>query len=122
MAISDEEIRIIGDTVARRVIDRMGLLPKSYQEPASVEEGLQDSMHEELTAAAWYRNRAANSEEHGDFVTSEMYLKIAREEEEHYLHFSNRRVELLGSKGKIRERIPLSTRIREIIPIESKRR
>jgi rubrerythrin len=108
MEFTDEAAIRIGEIAARKVIDRLGVVPSSYRKPATVQEGLQDSQHEELTAAGWYRARAIDAEKAGDKESARLYYQIAKEEEEHFQHFSDREKEVYKEKP---------TKVREIVPV-----
>lgn len=95
MALSNEEIRLLSDQVADEVIQRIHRYPDSYQDPHTIIDGLRESMSEELTAADWYRRRAADADKKGDSKTASLYRKIADDEEnEHYADFNQRLAEI----------------------------
>jgi rubrerythrin len=90
MEISREQIIDLAKITAQIVLDKMHRAPLVYQTPASIAEGLQHSMSEELTAANWYRERAKHAISLGDHATAEVYEDIARDEDDHYRQFNQR--------------------------------
>lgn len=95
--LTPQEIQQIAKSTADEVIERIHRYPLEYKEPDNVEDGLRESMSEELTAADWYRRRAANARSKGDETTSQLYEKIANDEEnEHYVWFSDRLKQIGG--------------------------
>jgi len=94
MALNREEISAVAKDIAEEIVRAQHRYPLTYKQPASVEEGLRESMGEELTAANWYRERAENSIARGDVVTADLYEHIAGEEDAHYGQFSDRLAEL----------------------------
>lgn len=95
MELTKDEIVAIARETATQVAMTIRAYKLTYQDPKNVYEGLRESMGEELTAADWYRRRAIHAEKSGDFVTAGLYEQIAKEEEEHYLHFSDRSIKLM---------------------------
>jgi rubrerythrin len=59
-------------------------------DPASIEEGLRQSMREEETAIAKYGTRAANARLNGDDATARIYERVAKDEDNHYVAFGSR--------------------------------
>ena len=53
-----------------------------------MQEGLQESMGEELTAANWYRQRMRYAFSQRDEPTAKLYEHIVDEEDKHYKEFS----------------------------------
>ena len=89
MGLTREEIVFIAKITAIEVLAGLHRYPKEYQEPAKVEDGLHDSMVEELTASDWYRRRAKNARANGDELTGGLYTRIAEEEEHHFRELNN---------------------------------
>ncbi len=98
MDLSREEINRIAMATAQEVVNKLHRYAITYHSPATVEEGLSESMGEELTAGDWYRRRAAEArEKFGDEATARLYEDIARDElDDHYLRFGKRLEEIRG--------------------------
>jgi rubrerythrin len=95
VALSKEDIEHIARESAQSVLEGLHRYAVDYKEPESVEQGLQDSMIEEKTAADWYRKRAQNvADYHGDTKTIAVYEEIAVDEDEHYEQFKQRLQEI----------------------------
>ena len=96
MALSREEIEQIAKSTAQSVLEGLHRYTVAYKEPETIEQGLQDSMIEERTAADWYRKRAEHATVRGerDQRTSALYEHIADEEDRHYDEFNARLQEL----------------------------
>lgn len=88
MALSRAEIEQIALSTARHVVTSLHRYAVTYKEPETIEEGLTESMGEELTAANWYRQRAKHARSRGDQVTATLYEEIAGEEDHHYNEFT----------------------------------
>lgn len=89
MALSTEEITQIANVSAQRVLEGLHRFAVEYKEPATIEQGLRDSMVEEKTAADWYRRRAAHAKfvrvaGHIEPTVPLLYEHIAKEEDRHY--------------------------------------
>lgn len=87
MALNREEIEQIARSTAQAVLEGLHRYAVDYKEPESIEQGLQDSMIEERTAADWYRKRAKNAAEQAVFSVETLYKSIAVDEDEHYDRF-----------------------------------
>ncbi len=98
MALTREEIDQIAQKVAEDVSITIRRYSVSYEAPKSVQEGLAQSMGEELTASMWYQLRARDARERGDHKTADLYSHIAIEENDHYVQFNRRRDEILGKQ------------------------
>ncbi len=86
-----EEIEQIAKSSAQAVLEGLHRYAVDYKEPESVEQGLQDSMVEERTAADWYRKRAKNAADyHVDAETMALYQDMAVDEDEHYVRLNAR--------------------------------
>jgi rubrerythrin len=96
VALSREEIEEIAQVTAQEVINKLHRYAMTFQMPASVAEGLRESMGEELTAADWYLRRAKNARVvHGDEETAKLYEDIAKDEaQDHYVRFGQRLEEI----------------------------
>ena len=106
MGLSREEIAEIARASAQATLEELHRYTVEYREPTSVEQGLQDSIIEELTAADWYQKRAKHADSVGDTITRSLYYDIADEEQDHYKKLS-KRLSLL--RGEIpREELPHS--------------
>lgn len=91
MGLSREEVAEIGKSSAQAVLEGLHRYAVDYKEPETVEQGLQDSMIEERTAADWYRRRAKNAADfHVDGETMALYQDIAVDEDEHYARLNAR--------------------------------
>jgi rubrerythrin len=101
MELSHEDIERIAKKVAEEVAITVGRDSRSYEAPKSVEEGLAQSMGEELTASMFYQLRARDARENGDITTAELYRHIAEEENQHFEEFNRRRNQLLDQSGKV---------------------
>jgi len=96
MPLLREEIEQIAKSSAQAVLEGLHRYSVDYKEPETIEQGLQDSMIEERTAADWYRKRAEHATVQGerDQRTSALYEHIATEEDRHYDEFKARLQEL----------------------------
>ncbi len=94
MALSRDEINDIATKTAQEVINKLNRYTLVYQDPETLEQGLSQSMGEELTAANWYRARAKNARENNDNTTAARYEHIASEEDGHYREFGKRLAEM----------------------------
>lgn len=91
MPLSREEVEQIAKSSAQAVLEGLHRYAVEYKEPDTVEQGLQDSMIEERTAADWYRKRAKNAADyHVDGETMALYQDIAVDEDEHYSRLNDR--------------------------------
>lgn len=91
MPLSEDEIKEIAKASAQTVLEGLHRYAVAYKEPETIEQGLQDSMVEERTAADWYRNRAQNAADYyADAKTIALYQDIAVDEDEHYDRFKKR--------------------------------
>lgn len=86
MPLTKEEIREIALQVAAEVIEKH----LTYHDPKTVEQGLQQSFGEEMTASMWYQFRARHARGHGDEKTARLYEQIAAEENHHLEEFNRR--------------------------------
>jgi rubrerythrin len=96
MQLSKEDIAEIAKVTAQAVIKAVREDKPIYHVPTSVQEGLEDSMEEELTASMWYQLRARHAAEHGFHDTAKLYNHIASEESLHYEELSKRLIEMPG--------------------------
>jgi rubrerythrin len=94
MAISREEIDQIATAVATQVLKSIKVYASEYHPPENIQQGLQHSMGEELTASMWYQLRAKDAEARGDIKTAFLYRHIADEENVHYIEFNKRLTEI----------------------------
>lgn len=94
MGLSREEIADIAKSSAQAVLEGLHRYTVDYKEPETIEQGLQDSMVEERTAANWYRKRADHTATHVDSTTYLLYQQIADEEDHHYDELNARLQEL----------------------------
>jgi rubrerythrin len=101
MVLSREEIDQIAQKVAEEVTITIRRYAQSYEAPKSIQEGLAQSMGEELTASMWYQLRARDAKDKGDSKTAELYYHIAEEENLHYIELNRRREEILGKTTSI---------------------
>ena len=101
MALSREEVEKIAQASAQRVLEGLNRYAVKYREPKTIEEGLQDSMVEESTAANWYRRRGMDARLKGDEATADLYEHVANEEGHHYQEFKER-VSILASAEKVK--------------------
>jgi rubrerythrin len=107
MSLSVEEITQIAQKSAQTVLEGLHRYAVDYKEPATVEQGLQDSMVEEKTAADWYRRRAKNAADlHVDGETMALYQDIAVDEDEHYDRFQKRLQQLQGELQALKHQSP----------------
>lgn len=90
MALSEREIAQIAEASAQELINNLHRYPLTYRDPATVPQGLNHSMGEELTASNWYRQRAKHALSREDKTTAELYEHVAGEEDEHYQRFNER--------------------------------
>lgn len=90
MALSREEIEKISKASADEILEQLSKAKFYFREPPSVQQGLRDSMGEELTAAQWYRERAKHARKQNDDKTATLYDHIADEESHHYWEFNSR--------------------------------
>lgn len=97
MDLTEADVRRIADKAAQEVVQRLGVMPQSYRKPETVEQGLQDSMHEETTAAKWYRARAEDATSRGDQETANLYEFVAKEEDRHLEMFAGRREQVIAA-------------------------
>lgn len=104
MALTREEIAEIARASAQAILEELHRYTVEYREPKTVEEGLQDSMIEERTAADWYRKRAKNAADyHVDVETTALYQDIAVDEDEHYDKLNARLQKLRAEENTYRE-------------------
>jgi rubrerythrin len=96
MELSREDIELIGQTTAQKVLDELHRYAREYVEPLTIVDGLMNSMTEESTAAAWYRSRAANARGKHDEATARLYEHIAEEENQHHQEFKERLSVVIG--------------------------
>jgi rubrerythrin len=82
------EIEEIARCTAQEVINKLHVYKQVYQEPATMEEALLESMGEELTASNWYRRRAAFVKDKGFPQIAAVWEEIAKDEDDHYKTFS----------------------------------
>lgn len=98
MPLSREEITALARFTAQEVLNGLDRYAISYQEPQTVQQGLHESMGEELTASSWYRRRAINARlRQGDEETARLYEHVAEEEDQHYQEFNARLNQLTKS-------------------------
>ncbi|MDD5510678.1 MAG: ferritin-like domain-containing protein [Dehalococcoidales bacterium] len=90
MEISQQQIIDLSKQIAQQVVDKLHRAPLTYNTPATISDGLQHSMSEELTASNWYHQRAVHARNHGDNESARLYEDIAGDEDEHYREFSER--------------------------------
>ena len=90
MPLSREEIDQIALASAGEIFKQLQVAQSIYRKPRSVVQGLTQSMHEELTASMWYRDRAEHASSRNDKETAKLYEHIAEEESMHYWEFSKR--------------------------------
>lgn len=90
MALTREEIEQIAKSSAQSVLEGLHRYAVDYKEPETIEQGLQDSMVEERTAADWYDKRAKHAGAHGDGQAQALYEFIANDEDNHYLLLNDR--------------------------------
>jgi rubrerythrin len=89
--LSREEVVKIAQETAQRVLEGIHRYAVNYKPPESIQEGLSDSMIEERTAADWYRRRAMDARLKEDITTADLYEHIAKEEDQHYQEFQERK-------------------------------
>jgi len=97
MSLSREEIEQIARSTAQTVLEGLHRYTVAFKKPETIEQGLQESMIEERTAADWYRKRSAHATTYGggrDQRTSALYDHIAAEEDHHYDELNARLQEL----------------------------
>ncbi len=99
MALTREEIEQIAKQSAQTVLEGLHRYAVDYKEPETIEQGLQDSMIEERTAADWYRKRAEHAALWVDADTEALYHHIANEEIDHYEELNARLQELALEKA-----------------------
>lgn len=106
MGLTREEVSQIAKDSVQEFLERIGRYPVAYKEPSTIAQGLQDSMIEEKTAAAWYRKRAqhATMQPERDQKTSALYEHLAADEDHHYYELVKR----------LREIVPPDPRIADI--------
>ena len=103
MPLSREEVEQIAKSSAQTVLEGLHRYAVAYKEPETIEQGLQDSMIEERTAADWYRKRADNASIAPiDSKTFNLYRHIAEEEDRHYDEL-NARLQQINPQGNTRE-------------------
>ena len=90
MSLSREEIDQIAKATAQEVVKTIREDRLTYREPKTVQQGIQESLGEELTASMWYQLRAKHARGHVDEETAKLYEHIAAEENQHYEEFSKR--------------------------------
>jgi len=90
MPLSREEIEDIARATAQTVLEGLHRYALEYEDPETVEQGLQDSMIEERTAADWYRKRSEHAKGAGAGPVSALYRHIAQEEDNHYEELRSR--------------------------------
>ncbi len=88
MGMSKGEVEEIARVTAREVVNNLYVYKQTYQAPLTMEQGLMESMGEELTAANWYRRRAELSKAKGFPQFARIWEEIARDEDDHYKQFS----------------------------------
>lgn len=96
MTLTREEIAQLAEASALEVINKLHRYPVTYHRPKTIQEGLQESMGEELTASNWYRERAKDARSRGDEKTALLYEDIAGDEDDHYREFNGRLDEILA--------------------------
>jgi hypothetical protein len=107
MGLSREDVEVIARATAIEVLEQLHRYSQKYEDPITIVGGLQDSMIEESTAAAWYRKRATDARKQNDITTAELYEHIAQEEDQHHQEFEER-VSVL-----IPPNFPIPSRVRE---------
>jgi len=98
MGLSREDVEAIGQATAQKVLEQLHRYTVKYEAPITIVGGLEDSMTEESTAAAWYRKRATDARQKKDSTTAEIYEHIAQEEDQHHKEFKERRDIIMGVK------------------------
>jgi rubrerythrin len=88
MELSREQIEQIASSTAQNVLENLHRYAVEYKAPATIEQGLRESMIEEKTAVDWYKKRGEHARSQGSETTAGLYLHIAEEEEKHYREFS----------------------------------
>lgn len=88
MSLSDEEINQIAGQLVQDILKKIGA--PIYVEPDSVSQALEASMHEEKTAADFYRRRAQYADSQGDEISAELWRHTADDEDQHYQEFHDR--------------------------------
>ena len=81
MALTREEIDQIAEKVAQEVAITIRRYSQSYEAPKSIQEGLAQSMGEELTASMWYQLRARDAKEKGEVLKKDIEEKISQTKE-----------------------------------------
>lgn len=95
MEITAEQVTQLAKISAQMVVDKLHRYALTYQEPATIEQGLMESMGEELTATDWYRRRAKMARDLGDEQTALLYEDILNDEEnDHYPRLAKRLEEI----------------------------
>jgi rubrerythrin len=107
MGLSREDVEAIGQATAIKVLEQLHRYSQKYEDPITIVGGLQDSMIEESTAAAWYRKRAADARKKNDPKNAELYEHIAQEEDQHHQEFKERVNALISLN------FPISSGVRE---------
>jgi rubrerythrin len=106
MELSREEVVKIARETAQKVLEGIHRYAVNYKPPENIQEGLSDSMVEERTAADWYRRRGMDARLKGDEVIANLYEHVAREEDQHYQEFQERKDTLISAElGKELEQI-----------------
>jgi rubrerythrin len=90
MAISRDDIQDIARATAQEVVNKLHRYHVVYQDPETVQQGLTDSIGEELTASFWYRERAKHARRLGDESTALLYEHISGQEDDHHREFNRR--------------------------------
>lgn len=98
MGLSRADIDQIAQATAQAVLEGLHYYSLKYRDPMTIVEGLNDSMIEESTAAAWYRKRAEDARRKNDPTTAEIYEHVAEEEDHHYQEFKERLQAIIGVK------------------------
>ena len=99
MEISREEIAEIAKATAQHVLENLHRYTVEYKEPATIEQGLRDSMIEEKTAEDWYKKRAKHARDLKDEITARKYEHIAGEEHRHWQELNEQRDIVGGQYG-----------------------
>jgi hypothetical protein len=99
MELSREEVEKIAAATAQSVLENLHQYAVEYKAPATIEQGLRDSMIEEKTAIDWYRKRAKHAHSLKREDIKDLYEHIAEEEEQHYKEFAQELPYLAKGKG-----------------------
>lgn len=93
MELSREEIEVIASSTAQNVLENLHRYAVEYKAPATIEQGLRDSMIEEKTAIDWYTKRAEHADNLNDGNIASLYQHIIREEKHHYDELKKRLID-----------------------------